>query len=262
MKIFIILFFQIWIISVYSSDLSYFDFLLNENKTNNPNKDIITEDNPENIPNEDIITKDNPDNIPNDEITNDKIFLNNKDKTKHDDEKLNDKIHTEIDIFMQTKLSGIFNHAFNLMFKQIEHNFDNISAEIEFFLSKSKNYTAELKELQTNMNNINILVDKLSLNNKNLTKEIHLISNVSKLHSKFQAEIYTIMANNKINFKNFVEDSNSNFIKLSNKVDQLLLKLSKIEDFKKNVATTTEQVYVWRPVTTKKEEILWRRPPL
>ena len=76
------------------------------------------------------------------------------------------------------------------MFKQIEHNFDNISAEIEFFLSKSKNYTAELKELQTNMNNINILVDKLSLNNKNLTKEIHLISNVSKLHSKFQAEIY------------------------------------------------------------------------
>ena len=92
MKIFIILFFQIWIISVYSSDLSYFDFLLNENKTNNPNKDIITEDNPE--------------NIPNDGITND--------KTKH-------------------------NHAFNLMFKQIEHNFDNISAEIEFFLSKSKN---------------------------------------------------------------------------------------------------------------------------
>ena len=247
MKIFIILIFQIWIISVYSSDLSYFDFLLNENKTNNPNKDIITEDNPE--------------NIPNDGITNDKIFPN-KDKTKHDDEKLNDKIHTEIDIFMQTKLSGIFNHAFNLMFKQIEHNFDNISAEIEFFLSKSKNYTAELKELQTNMNNINILVDKLSLNNKNLTKEIHLISNVSKLHSKFQAEIYTIMANNKINFKNFVEDSNSNFVKLTNKVDQLLLKLSKIEDFKKNVATTTEQVYVWRPVTTKKEEILWRRPPL
>ena len=261
MKIFIILIFQIWIISVYSSDLSYFDFLLNENKTNNPNKDIITEDKPENIPNEDIITKDNPENIPNDGITNDKIFPN-KDKTKHDDEKLNDKIHTEIDIFMQTKLSGIFNHAFNLMFKQIEHNFDNISAEIEFFLSKSKNYTAELKELQTNMNNINILVDKLSLNNKNLTKEIHLISNVSKLHSKFQAEIYTIMANNKINFKNFVEDSNSNFVKLTNKVDQLLLKLSKIEDFKKNVATTTEQVYAWRPVTTKKEEILWRRPPL
>ena len=259
MKIFIILIFQIWIISVYSSDLSYFDFLLNENKTNNPNKDIITEDNPENIPNEDIITKDNPENIPNDGITNDKIFPN-KDKTKHDDEKLNDKIHTEIDIFMQTKLSGIFNHAFNLMFKQIEHNFDNISAEIEFFLSKSKNYTVELKELQTNMNNINILVDKLSLNNKNLTKEIHLISNVSKLHSKFQAEIYTIMANNKINFKNFVEDSNSNFVKLTNKVDQLLDKLSKIEDFKKNVATTTEQV--WEPVTTKKEEILWRRPPL
>ena len=261
MKIFIILIFQIWIISVYSSDLSYFDFLLNENKTNNPNKDIITEDNPENIPNEDIITKDNPENIPNDGITNDKIFPN-KDKTKHDDEKLNDKIHTEIDIFMQTKLSGIFNHAFNLMFKQIENNFDNISAEIEFFLSKSKNYTAELKELQTNMNNINILVDKLSLNNKNLTEEIQLISNVSKLHSKFQAEIYTIMANNKINFKNFVEDSNSNFVKLTNKVDQLLDKLSKIEDFKKNVATTTEQVYAWRPVTTKKEEILWRRPPL
>ena len=112
------------------------------------------------------------------------------------------------------------------------------------------------------MNKINILVDKLSLNNKNLTKEIHLISNVSKLHSKFQAEIYTIMANNKINFKNFVEDSNSNFVKLTNKVDQLLDKLSKIEDFKKNVATTTEQVYAWRPVTTKKEEILWRRPPL
>ena len=104
------------------------------------------------------------------------------------------------------------------------------------------------------MNNINILVDKLSLNNKNLTKEIHLISNVSKLHSKFQAEIYTIMAKNKINFQNSVEDSNSNFF------DQLLLKLSKIEDFKKNVATTTEQV--WEPVTTKKEEILWRRPPL
>ena len=101
MKIFIILIFQIWIISVYSSDLSYFDDLLNENKTNNPNKDIITEDNPENIPNEDIITKDNPENIPNDGITNDKIFPN-KDKTKHDDEKLNDKIHTEIDIFMQT----------------------------------------------------------------------------------------------------------------------------------------------------------------
>ena len=78
---------------------------------------------------------------------------------------------------MQTKLSGIFNYAFNLMFKQIEHYFDNISAEIEFFLSKSKNYTAELKELHTNMNNINSLVDQLRLNNKNLTEEIQLISN-------------------------------------------------------------------------------------
>ena len=47
MKIFIILIFQIWIISVYSSDLSYFDDLLNENKTNNnpeDNDDITTED--------------------------------------------------------------------------------------------------------------------------------------------------------------------------------------------------------------------------
>ena len=64
MKIFIILIFQIWIISVYSSDLSYFDDLLNENKTNNPNEDIITED------------ISNPENIPNDEITNNQHFPN------------------------------------------------------------------------------------------------------------------------------------------------------------------------------------------
>ena len=113
---------------------------------------------------------------------------------------------------MQNKLSGIFNHAFNGMLELIEHNFGNISAEIELFLSKSKNYTLELKELHTNMNNINSLVDQLRLNNKNLTEEIQLISNISKLHSKFQAEIYTIMAKNKINFQNFVEDSNSNFL--------------------------------------------------
>ena len=51
------------------------------------------------------------------------------------------------------------------------------------------------------MNNINSLVDQLRLNNKNLTEEIQLISNTTKLHSKFQFEIYTIMAKNKINFK-------------------------------------------------------------
>ena len=44
------------------------------------------------------------------------------------------------------------------------------------------------------MNNINSLVDKLRLNNKNLTEEIQLISNISKLHSKFQTKIYTIIA--------------------------------------------------------------------
>ena len=64
------------------------------------------------------------------------------------------------------------------------------------------------------------------------------------------------MAKNKINFQNFVEDSNSNFFVLTNKIDQLLLKLSKIEDFKNVSGTTpitTEQVYEWRPVTTKKQ---------
>ena len=45
---------------------------------------------------------------------------------------------------MKTKLSGIFNHALNGMLEQVEHNFGNISAEIELFLSKSKNYTLEL----------------------------------------------------------------------------------------------------------------------
>ena len=69
---------------------------------------------------------------------------------------------------MQTKLSGILNHAFNLMFEHIIYKVGNISAEIELFLSKSKNYTLELKELHTNMNNINSLVDQLRLNNKNL----------------------------------------------------------------------------------------------
>ena len=48
------MFFQIWIFSVYCSDLSYFDDLLNENKTNNPNEDKTTKDitYPENIPND------------------------------------------------------------------------------------------------------------------------------------------------------------------------------------------------------------------
>ena len=104
---------------------------------------------------------------------------------------------------MQTKLSGIFNHAFNLIFEQIKHNFGNISTEIELFLSKSKNYTLELKELHTNMNNINSLVDQLRLNNKNLTEEIQLISNTSKLHSKFQSEIYQTILKNKLIFQNF-----------------------------------------------------------
>ena len=51
---------------------------------------------------------------------------------------------------MQTKPTGIFNHAFNLMFEQIKPNFGNKIAEIELFLSKSKINTLELKELQTN----------------------------------------------------------------------------------------------------------------
>ena len=67
---------------------------------------------------------------------------------------------------MQTKLSGILYHAFNLMFEQIKHYIGNISAEIELFLSKSKNFTLEFKELHTNLNNINSLFDKLRLNNK------------------------------------------------------------------------------------------------
>ena len=47
----------VWIISVYSSDLSYFDDLLNENKTNNNPEDNPNEDNPnEDITNEDITT--------------------------------------------------------------------------------------------------------------------------------------------------------------------------------------------------------------
>ena len=50
------------------------------------------------------------------------------------------------------------------------------------------------------------------------------------------------MAKNKINFQNFVEDSNSNVFVLTNKVDQLLLILSKIEDFKNVSGTTPEQV--------------------
>ena len=59
MKI-IILVFQIWIISVYSSDLSYFDDLLNENQN-------ITNNNLEEIRNEDIT---NNQDIPYEEITN------------------------------------------------------------------------------------------------------------------------------------------------------------------------------------------------
>ena len=74
------------------------------------------------------------------------------------------------------------------------------------------------------------------------------------------------MTKNKINFQNFVEDSNSKLFVLTNKVDQLLLKLNKIEDFKNVIGTsptTTEQVYgVCRPVTTKKARILWVRLPL
>ena len=47
---------------------------------------------------------------------------------------------------MQTKLMGIFNHAFNLMFEHEKEDLGKKSDEIEFFLSKSENYTLELKE--------------------------------------------------------------------------------------------------------------------
>ena len=97
MKIIILLVFQLGIISVYSSDLSYFDDLF---KTNNNTEDNLNED----ITNEDITNE----NITNTDILNEGITNNqdipNKDKTKPkhkienkiDEEKLIDKIHEEI----------------------------------------------------------------------------------------------------------------------------------------------------------------------
>ena len=113
MKI-IILVFQIWIISVYSSDFAYFDDILNENKT-------IPNNNPDNS-NEDI-TKSIQDNSNVDlyipyNPTKSNIFY---------EVKFNDKIHKEVDIYMQTKLMGIFNHTFNLMFDMIKENFGNFN---------------------------------------------------------------------------------------------------------------------------------------
>ena len=109
MKIIIILVFQIWIISVFSSDLSYFDNLLNENKSiannipedipYNPNEDINNHDilneeikNNQHIPNEDIT---NNQDIPNEDITNQDIP---KKSCRFNEEKFNDKIHKEVDI--------------------------------------------------------------------------------------------------------------------------------------------------------------------
>ena len=153
MKIIIILVFQIWIISVYISDSSYFDDLLNENKTNN---------NPEDNPNKDITNLDIP-----------------KKSNRFNEEKFYDKIHKGVDIYVQTKLMGIFNHAFNLMFKQIEENFGNVSEEFDQILLKSKKNTLEHTEfhsqfnkLHTNKNNLTSLVDQLQLKYNNLAVEI------------------------------------------------------------------------------------------
>ena len=123
MKIIIILVFQIWIISVYSFDLSYFDDLLNENKSNN---------NPEDIPdntNEDITNQDNPNeeitnnqDIPNEDITNPYIP---KKSNRFNKEKFNDKIHKEEYIYQEAKLMVHFYHALNQTFDMIKENFGN-----------------------------------------------------------------------------------------------------------------------------------------
>ena len=71
------------------------------------------------------------------------------------------------------------------------------------------------------------------------------------------------MVENKKNFQNFVQESNSKFSVLTNKVELLLNKTE--QDFKSvnGTTSTTEQVYgVWRHVTTKKAGIIWVRPPL
>ena len=144
------------------------------------------------------------------------------------------------------------------MLEQIKHYFGNISAEIELFLSKSKNYTLELKEFHTNMNNINSLVDQLrlnysnltkdlqsifeinkqiQLNNKNLTEEIQLISNTSKLHSKFKSKIYQTILKNKLIFQNFSIEK----LQSDNKIDSILLKLNKTEQDFKNVTDNLQK---------------------
>ena len=49
---------------------------------------------------------------------------------------------------------GIFNHGFNLMFKQIEENFGNESEEFDQILLKSKNNTLEHTEFHSKFNKL------------------------------------------------------------------------------------------------------------
>ena len=71
--------------SVYYSDLSYFDDLLNENKDKN-----IPNNNPDNPDNEDIMN--NYQDNSNEDITNQDIPFYHKKSNKFDKEKCNDKI--------------------------------------------------------------------------------------------------------------------------------------------------------------------------
>ena len=72
---------------------------------------------------------------------------------------------------------------------------------------------------------------QIQLNNK------MLISNTSKLHSKFQSEIYQTILKNKLIFQNFSIEK----LQSDNKIDQLLLKLNKTEQDFKNVTDNLQK---------------------
>ena len=94
---------------------------------------------------------------------------------------------------------------------QLQFNFINWARDLRKLFT---NLTSLVDKLQLNYNNltkdlqskfeINNYAYQIGLNNKNLTEEIQIISNTSKLHSKFQAEIYQAILQNKLNFQNFV----------------------------------------------------------
>ena len=121
-----------------------------------------------------------------------------------------------------------FNHAFNLMYEQIKQNFGNISVEFDLFLSKSKNYTQEIKELHANMNNLNSLVDQLRLNYTNFARD----PTPPKLHTNMN-NLTTLVDQLRLNYTNLAKEIKSKFeinkqIQLNNTnltslVDQLRL---------------------------------------